>query len=114
MEKYRTRHPLWRALAVVCAAAVAIAPLRAEQLPVAADAHVSSIFPSTNFGKLPFLQIGGSAKAYVQFDLSNLTNVNPTAILHATLTLYIDRLGHDGTVDVLPLAAPWTELGVTD
>jgi hypothetical protein len=113
MKKNIIRHRAWRVMAAVCAAAAAIPSLSAEQLPVVGDAHVSSIFPSTNFGALPFLQTGGQAKAYVQFDLSNLSNVSPASILHATLTMYVGRLGHAGAVDVLPVADPWTELGVT-
>src|SRR6185312_13421009 len=112
MEKYRFRHFMWRAVLMVCAAGFSITSLSAEQLPVVADAHVSSVFPATNFGALTFIQTGAQATAYMQFDLSNMANISPASILHATLTLYVDRLGNAGAVDVLPVAGPWTELGV--
>jgi hypothetical protein len=41
----------------------------AQELPVNGDAHVNSLYPDVSFGALPFLQAGGTTRAFVKFDL---------------------------------------------
>jgi hypothetical protein len=41
----------------------------AQELPVSGDAHVNSLYPDVSFGALPFLQAGGTTRAFVKFDL---------------------------------------------
>src|SRR3974390_3211552 len=40
----------------------------AAELQISADAHVNSSFPALNFGNSPFLQVGGTGRAFVRFD----------------------------------------------
>src|SRR5581483_8946734 len=107
---FRKKHP---GRAFIAMSALAAAPaLFGQNLPVAGDAQVTSAYPATNFGALPFMQAGGPARAYVQFDASNLAGVNAANILRATLTLWTTRLGAAGAVDVLPVTGAWSESAI--
>ena len=92
------------------------APAWCMQAPVAADAHVYSTNPTTNYGTLPNLNVGGNASAVILFDLSNLPDTNPADVAKATLYLWVNTLSTPGSVDVYSMAdacPAWTETGVT-
>ena len=108
-----THHPLPLA-ALVLAAALASAPARALDAPLAADSHVSTSLPANNFGALPTLNVGGGSAALLRFDLATLPAATTAAkLVKATLVLYVNRVGVAGAVDLLPVNAPWAEAGVS-
>jgi hypothetical protein len=62
----------------------------ATDATVVGDASVSSAHPSTNYGRLSNLRVGGSGTALIQFDLSSLpAGTTAGQIGKATLKLYI-------------------------
>jgi hypothetical protein len=93
-------------------AAMSLPTLSAQLLPVVGDAQVNSTYPSTNFGTLPFLQVGSTTKAYVKFDTSSLAGIDASTVLRARLTLWTNRIGTGGAVDVSGVSAAWDELSV--
>ena len=94
--------------------AMSLPTLSAQLLPVVGDAQVNSTYPSTNFGTLPFLQVGGTSKAYVKFDTSSLAGIDASTVLRARLTLWTNRIGTGGAVEVSGVSAAWDELSVLD
>ncbi len=85
----------------------------ADSLPVVADAHVNSTFPTVNFGNTPFLQIGGTARAYLKFDLSSLPATLSTDVAKVNLLLWVGRTGSGGALQVSEVAGGWDEAGLT-
>lgn len=93
-----------------------VSPLAAwaTDTPTIADTYISSANPSLNFGNLPSLTVGSGSTALVQFDLSSLPQgVTSANILKATLTVFVDRVGTSGTMEISPVESPWTESAVT-
>lgn len=102
----------------VCLASCAT--VRAESLPVSADAHIEGNAPDSNFGTSPVLSIAqtdlGGNKAYLQFDASTwgATNLGRVESLHLvwagstniTRTLYVCLITGAGAND-------WTEGALT-
>jgi len=69
----------------------------AQELPDSGDAHVNSLYPNVNFGALPFLQVGGTTRAFVKFDLSGVaTGSTPSSVSLATLVLWVGRVANAG------------------
>lgn len=88
--------------------------LYAQDLSVSADGFVDTAYPNLNFGTASYLQVGGTAKTYLRFDLSNV----PAAALSSpntkvNLVLWVGRIGIAGTLDVAQAAAAWTEASLT-
>lgn len=100
-------------------AALLLAPLtgHATSMRLVADASVSSLHPTTNFGSLSNLYVGPSDASshpinitLLQFDLSGLPSAPVT---HAELRFYVNRADLFGSVDITPVTSSWVESGVT-
>jgi len=83
--------------------------LTAAELVIAADAHVNSAYPSTNFGSLPYLHAGGSSRTYIRFNTSNLPDLGVDGPTRANLTLWVSRIGTAGSVTVYEVPGGWLE-----
>jgi hypothetical protein len=89
----------------------------ATEARLVADASVSSLHPSTNFGSLSNLYVGPSDKGnhavnitLIQFDLSGV----PSApVAHAELRFYVNRVNLFGHLDLAPVTSSWIESGIT-
>ena len=93
MSRSLVRRCAAHAVSALVVAVVICQGLLADSLPVAADAHVNTAFPSVNFGNIPFLQIGGTARAYVKFDLSSLPATTADDVAKVNLVLWVGRIG---------------------
>jgi hypothetical protein len=98
---------------LICGLAVVSSAL-SQTVPLTQDAHV---VPSNgiNYGSATTINVGGpnAAQALVQFDLSYLpTGVTATNVNKATLTLFANKVGYAGTVNVSVANGTWTEAGV--
>src|SRR6266851_10218291 len=113
MTSYLVRRCAAYAVSALFVAVVTLQGLLADSLPVAADAHVNSTFPDVNFGNTPFLQIGGTARAYVKFDLSNLPATRSEDVAKANLVLWVSRTGAAGALQVSEVAVHWDEAGIS-
>src|ERR1700726_4237525 len=78
------------------------------------DAHVHSARPTVNSGSLTNVNVGGGYTGLLQFDLSTLPagTTSPQVSL-AILRVYCNRVTTPGLISVQPVAAAWTESGVT-
>jgi len=86
----------------------------AQQVTLTADAQVTSVHPSTNYGALSNLYVGGGATSLLQFDLGALpAGTGAAQIARATLRLYANRVDVAGSVSVQAVNAAWMESGVT-
>jgi hypothetical protein len=103
-------------------AALAVCPLHAGIGLLQADAYVSSGSPTTNFGAVTVLNVGGSNASLIQFDLSMalsqlvgtpVPSSDTPVIGRATLKVYANRVTSPGTLNVAPLSSSWTESTVT-
>ena len=94
-------------------ATLGLAPLAAQVLPVAGDAQVNRTYPSTNFGTLPYMQVGGSSSAYVKFDTSSLAGIDPSNVMRARLVLWTNGVGVAGSIDIAEVGSQWEEVAVT-
>ena len=99
---------------------VAATPLAYGQtLSPSQDAHVSTAYPSLNFGGATFLQVGqttgsGTTKSFILFDLSALpAGTAVTSISKANLVLWVNRVGTAGTIKISQVGSAWTETGLT-
>ena len=90
-----------------------------QTLSPAQDAHVSTAFPSQNFGSAQYLQVGqtsgaGTTKAFIQFDLSALPpGTSVTSISRVNLLLFVNRVGVTGSVKVSQATGAWSESAIT-
>lgn len=103
-------------LLTVLAALGVVAGAGADTLHVAADAQTSSAQPALRLGLLPAMAVrsGGGGPvftSYLRFDLSVLP-ANP-AVQKATLRLWVFGVVTPGTIEVVPVAAPWQESTIT-
>ena len=80
---------------------------------IAGDTHISSGYPATNFGTLPYLQVGGGSRALVKFD-GLPPDATPGNVTRATLMLWVNRLAVPGSIEVLAVNGEWNETTVTD
>ncbi|MGA8742030.1 MAG: DNRLRE domain-containing protein [Terracidiphilus sp.] len=103
----------------VAAAAVAFLALaayqaHATQAPVAGDSYVNSAYPTTNYGALTNLYVGGGGTAFIQFDLSSLpSGTTSSQISKATLRVFVNRVNTSGAVTVQSVTGSWSESGIT-
>jgi hypothetical protein len=89
----------------------------ATEARLVADASVSTLNPSTNFGSVSNLYVGPSDSnnhpiniTLIQFDL---TSVPSAPVAHAELRFYVNRANFFGHLDVVPVTSPWVESAVT-
>ncbi|MBN8734118.1 MAG: collagen-like protein [Acidobacteria bacterium] len=102
-----------RLLPLLCALGCAFSA-HAIDLPVAADATVRTTQPASNFGALPQLQVDPTSRSLLGFDLSALPpSLGAPQLIHASLTLYANRVVTPGTVILYSNLAPWQESLVT-
>jgi hypothetical protein len=86
----------------------------ADQLPVAADAHVNPSFPALNFGSSPFLQVGNGSRAFLRFDTTVLpAGVLTSPLAKVNLILWVGEIGTGGSVQVSNVTSAWTESAIT-
>jgi uncharacterized protein YjbI with pentapeptide repeats len=83
---------------------------------VAADAQTSSIAPTLKLGLLPAMSVRQGASgpvytSYVRFELSALPD-DPT-VQKAVLRLWVLAVVTPGTIEVVPVVAPWQEGTIT-
>lgn len=98
-------------LAVLCACG---ATAMAADMPVAADAYVTTVAPSVNYGATATLNVGAGASALLRFDLTSLPErTAPSNLLKANLVLFVNRVGIPGAVEVQTLGSAWAESAVT-
>jgi hypothetical protein len=77
------------------------------QSPPSGDAFVRSSHPGSNYGAQPVLVVLQGSKSYLQFNLSGVpANVS---IAKATLRLYVDAIGENGSFDVFEIDQAWNE-----
>ncbi len=88
----------------------------AQTVPLTQDTYVATSPASgNNYGTAATINVGGpnADQALVQFDLTTLPAGTTAAnIAHATLTLFVNKLGAGGTVNISVANGSWTELGV--
>ncbi len=106
--------PIFKLSFIACLALVASHNLYGDSLLVTGDAHVNSAFPSVNFGSAPYLEVGGTTRAYIQFNLSSLpTGLTPADVGQVNLILWVNRIGTAGSIQVSEVSGAWTESGIT-
>jgi hypothetical protein len=87
---------------------------RATDLPVAADAHVSSARTTTNFGYVSNLYVGNGYTTFVQFNLAGLpAGITASQIAAAKVTFFVNRVNTAGTVNISQVTGTWNESTVT-
>src|SRR5579884_178105 len=102
-----------RARGLVLAAAFASCAL-AHDLPVTADATISSSSPYDNFGGGGNLLVGNGWRSLTQFSLATLpSGVSPASVTKATLYLWANTVKTPGAITVRFAAKPWSEAAVT-
>ena len=101
-------------LAFVCLIGMSFAAA-AQTLPVSGDTFVSP-GSATNYSTSPTVNVGG-ADAYqglIAFDLSGLpAGVTSASVAKASITLFVNKLGSPGAIDVYAANGHWTESTVT-
>ncbi len=88
----------------------------AQSVPLTQDSYVATN-PATaiNYGTAVTINAGGpnAGQALVQFDLTTLPDGTSAAnVSKATLTLFVNKIGAAGTINISVANGPWTELGV--
>src|SRR5260370_14329945 len=95
-------------------AAAGCSQLWAADAVLTADAFVSTDAPSSNFGALPTLRVGGGSTTFMKFDLSTLPpGTTSASIASAQLIVYVNRVGVAGHVDLHKSLVHWTRSGAT-
>ncbi len=90
------------------------ADLTAQTVVPSDDAHVNSALPAVNFGNSPFLEVGGTSRAFVRFDFSSLPAGTGTAAgSRVNLVLWVNRVGTAGSIQVAEASAAWGENAIT-
>jgi hypothetical protein len=102
------------ASAAVASAGLAAWPAHALDAPLAADSHLNVALPTTNFGGLPTLNVGGGATALLRFDLGTLpAGTTAAKLVRANLLLFVNRIGAAGQLEAQPVRSAWAEATVT-
>jgi len=103
---------------VALAAGLAILPMfaSAQTVPLTQDSYVVTNPATTNnYGTAATINVGGPSAddALLQFDITTLPAGTAAAnIAKATLSLFVNKLGEAGTINISVANGPWTELGV--
>lgn len=104
----KTNFPGFAVFGLFCCAA-----LTAQTVVPSDDAHVNSALPAVNFGNSPFLEVGGTSRAFVRFDLSSLPAGTGTAVgSRVNLVLWVNRVGAAGSILVSEANAAWSESAI--
>jgi hypothetical protein len=83
----------------------------AQSLPVSGDTFVSS-GSTANYSTSPTINVGGAGnyEGLISFDLSALAaGTTPTSIAKASITLFVNKLGAPGAIDVSAANGNWSE-----
>lgn len=86
-----------------------------QSLPLSQDSYVVP-GNATNFGGASTMSAGGptGAQALLQFDLSALpATVSGSNVMKATLSIFVNKVGTPGMVNISVANGLWTESGVT-
>ena len=103
-----------RSLGLLALLSFATVSAFATDATLTADAHVNSAHPTTNYGSVSNLYVGGTYTGLIQFDLTSLPSGTTAAqISKATLRLYANRVLTSGTITVSSLTSAWQESQVT-
>ena len=101
-------------VALLLAAFLAPAAAHATEVPLSGDTFVTTARPTTNFGTLANIDIGSGNTGLVQFDLTTLpSGITASQVSKATLTVFINRIFINGTVNVASVTSAWNEYVVT-
>ena len=109
----RPSYPLLRALTASVFAA-AVASSFAQSLPVSGDTFVSP-GSSANYSTSPTVNVGGTGnyQGLIAFDLSALpAGTTAASISKASITLFVNKLGTPGSIDVYAANGNWSEAAV--
>ena len=109
-------HPLKKILTGLAFATAGLLPLSAGAVtaPALADAHTNSALPTSNFGNLPTLNVGGTFSSLMQFDLASLSAGTASgSVAKATLFLWVNKIGSAGAIDIRTVTGAWSEASVT-
>ena len=98
----------------LCGLAIMPVAAMAQNVPLVQDSYV---IPgnAANFGSASTMNVGGpnAALALAQFDLTALpSGTTSNNIAKATLTLFLNKLGAAGTVNISAANGSWTEISV--
>ena len=99
------RHPR-RSLATLFALSLLSVTVLA-QAPPSADTFSYSGSPNFNYGAYPILAVQHGSNTYLKFNLSTLPS--GPSVTKATLRLYVDAVGGNGSFDVFQLNSSWSE-----
>jgi len=99
------------ALVVVCV----VSFLAVAQVTPNADAYISTLQPSTNFGGAAVLNLqSGKMTSFVRFDLSSVpAGYNSSNVAKATLKLYVAAVTTGGSLNVNYVSGSWSESTIT-
>jgi hypothetical protein len=104
---------VWIKAAVGTTVILGVMTAHATTAVVKADAYVSSINTSVNYGSASVLNVSPEELALLEFNLSSLpTGTTASQIGQATLCLFVNRVGLSGKVVVQPLMEGWSESAV--
>ena len=80
------------------------------QAPPSADAYVTAVQPSANYGNNAFLAVQPGTISYVRLNLGVLPE--NASVVKATLRLYVDAVSAPGSFDVYQVDSEWSERGL--
>lgn len=87
----------------------------AIEMLLSGDSHVSTPAPNTSYGALPTLNVGQGSRALVGFSLQRLpANLTAEQVAKATLSIWVNKVGIAGEVEIAQATSPWSEGTVTD
>ncbi len=101
---------------LLCGLAIVPVAAMAQNVPLTQDSYVNTNPPTAvNYGSATTMNVGGpsASHALAQFDLTTLPAGTTSAqIVKATLTLFLNKVGAGGTVNISVANGSWTESGV--
>ena len=100
---------------LLCGLAIVPLAAMAQNVPLTQDSYV---IPgnASNYGSAATMNVGGpnGTQALAQFDLTTLpSGTTSSSIAKATLTLFLNKVGAAGTVNISVANGSWTESGST-
>lgn len=100
----------------LCSLAILPMAAIAQTVPLTQDSYVATNPASAvNYGTASTINVGGPGgdEGVVQFDLTTLPPGTTAAnVINATLTLFVNKLGTAGAINISVANGGWTELGV--
>ncbi len=79
----------------------------AQSAPPAGDSFTNNASPRTNYGTQTSLVVGAGVNSYLQFNLAPLPA--GASVAKATLRLYVNQVGTNGSVDAYQVNSSWNE-----